>query len=142
MIEGKDLELNVTVNGSALFADYDCWHDFEISWYFRRLLSESYQLVFHVYVFVRRHRSYYRKPDDTRFFFVNDTNLLLVNTTVNDTGTYMLAIDCTSKDRVRLYFNATIIGKQERRKQNSTKICYLYANGKGVFDCSAWWDMR
>ena len=100
---GEPLKLNVTLNGTN-YRRY-----LQIHWGFRRSSSRSYESVLSIR-WIRSHRNI--SMTDKRLSAVGDATLLLVNTTLNDSGTYM----CQVFSFFRLfsyhvfYFNVTVEG--------------------------------
>lgn len=98
---GEPLKINVTLNRTN-YRRY-----FHIEWSFRRSSSRSYERV----LLIRWRRSHrYISMTDKRFSAVGDATLLLANTTLNDSGTYMCEVFSLFSLHPVLYFNITVEG--------------------------------
>ena len=104
---GQPLKLSVTLNGTYVDLSY-----FDVSWRFRRFLSQSFNALLRLTWY--HYRITYR-PVDTRASVVDNVSLLLSNTTLNDSGTYWCSVTSWSWSgrfrQINLYFNVTIEGR-------------------------------
>ena len=102
----QPLKLNVTLNVTDKRNNF--FFHLEIRWSFRGFSSTSYQrLARAVWFYWNLHTNSY----DPRASIVNHSTLVLVNTSLDDSGTYQCHVTLWHRDIQYLYFNVTIEGR-------------------------------
>ena len=104
----QPLKLNVTVSVTDKPYHYFSKH-IHIEWSFRRFSSTSFQRL--ARALWNFGGSVYTNSYDPRASIVNHSTLILVNTSLDDSGTYQCHVRLWHRDIQYLYFNVTIEGR-------------------------------
>ena len=104
----QPLKLNITVSVTDKPYHYFSKH-IHIEWSFRRFSSTSFQRL--ARALWNFGGSVYTNSYDPRASIVNNSTLVLVNTSLDDSGTYQCHVTLWHRDIQYLYFNVTIEGR-------------------------------
>ena len=104
----QPLKLNITVSVTDKPYHYFSNH-IHIEWSFRRFSSTSFQRL--ARALWNFGGSVYTNSYDPRASIVNNSTLVLVNTSLDDSGTYQCHVTLWHRDIQYLYFNVTIEGR-------------------------------
>ena len=109
---GQPLKLNVTVTVNYVTDErYHIPDSVHIRWSFRRFSSTSFEELANALWRVDRNRVY-TNSYDSRASIVDNATLVMVNTSLNDSGTYHCYIDSSYYFiGQRVYFNVAIEGR-------------------------------